>query len=180
MGWLKLDIRSQAGGQPSWARAKLGLKINAITPLWRFPTKASMAPYRATAAAAASPRTSVSNDAANSQRSIDPEVLPGVAVDENLLMRLVRRAGRIVARPALECFEMLLDGGTPHQARLTVLAALTYLLLPVDLIPDFLPAIGFGDDMVALTALLSLCGRHLTPEIRRRAQSRLDRWFPTS
>jgi len=107
-------------------------------------------------------------------------VLPGVAVDENLLMRLVRRAGRSVARPALECFEMLLDAGTPHQARLTVLAALTYLLFPVDLIPDFLPAIGFGDDMVALTALLGLCGRHLTPEIRRRAQSRLDRWFPIS
>ena len=139
-----------------------------------------MAPYPATAAAAPSAKTSVSNGAAQSQRSIDPEVLPGVAVDENLLMRLVRRAGRTVARPALECFEMLLDGGTPHQARLTVLAALTYLLLPVDLIPDFLPAIGFGDDMVALTALLSLCGRHLTPEIRRRAQSRLDRWFPTS
>jgi len=127
-----------------------------------------------------SPKTTASYDAAPTQPSIDPEVLPGVAVDENLLMRLVRRAGRSVARPALECFEMLLDAGTPHQARLTVLAALTYLLFPVDLIPDFLPAIGFGDDMVALTALLGLCGRHLTPEIRRRAQSRLDRWFPIS
>jgi uncharacterized membrane protein YkvA (DUF1232 family) len=137
-----------------------------------------MAASPAAASAAPSPRTSVSTDAAHNQRSIDPEVLPGVAVDENLLMRLVLRAGRTVARPALECLEMLLDGGTPHQVRLTVLAALTYLLLPVDLIPDFLPAIGFGDDMVALTALLSLCGRHLTPDIRRRAQSRLDRWFP--
>jgi len=127
-----------------------------------------------------SPKTTASSDAAPTQPSIDPEVLPGVAVDENLLMRLVRRAGRSVARPALECFEMLLDAGTPHQARLTVLAALTYLLFPVDLIPDFLPAIGFGDDMVALTALLGLCGRHLTPEIRRRAQSRLDCWFPIS
>ena len=126
------------------------------------------------------PKTTASPDAAHTQPIIDPEVLPGVAVDQNLLMRLVRLAGRTVARPALECFEMLLDGGTPHQARLTVLAALTYLLLPVDLIPDFLPAIGFGDDMVALTALLGLCGRHLTPEIRRRAQSRLDRWFPIS
>ncbi|MCX5954436.1 MAG: DUF1232 domain-containing protein [Cyanobacteria bacterium] len=137
-----------------------------------------MAASPAAASAAPSPKTSAPTDAANRQRSIDPEVLPGVAVDENLLIRLVRRAGRTVARPALECFEMLLDGDTPHQARLTVLAALTYLLLPVDLIPDFLPAIGFGDDMVALTALLGLCGRHLTPAIRRRAQSRLDRWFP--
>jgi uncharacterized membrane protein YkvA (DUF1232 family) len=73
---------------------------------------------------------------------------------------------------------MLVDGSTPHQARLTVLAALTYLVLPLDLIPDFIPAAGFSDDMVALTALLGLCTRHLTPAIKLRAQSKLDRWFP--
>ena len=107
-------------------------------------------------------------------------MLEGTVVDESLLARLLRRAGRTVARPALECFELLLDGGTPHQARLTMLAALTYLLVPVDLIPDFIPATGFGDDMVALTALLGLCSRHLTPAIRQRAQRRLDEWFPPS
>ena len=75
---------------------------------------------------------------------------------------------------------MLIDGATPHQARLTVLAALTYLVLPLDLIPDFIPAAGFSDDLVAITALLGLCSRHLTPDIRERAQRRLDLWFPTN
>ena len=69
---------------------------------------------------------------------------------------------------------------TPPRVRLTVLAALTYLLLPLDLIPDFIPAAGFSDDMVALTALLGLCSTHRTPAIRARAQRRLDRWFPLS
>ena len=114
----------------------------------------------------------------NGQTSIDAQVLDSTVVDEALLVRLLRRAGRTIARPALECFELLLDGATPHQARLSVLAALTYLLLPIDLIPDFIPAAGFSDDMVALTALLGLCGRHLTPAIKLRAQRRLDRWFP--
>jgi len=114
----------------------------------------------------------------NGQTSLTPDVLAGTVVDEALLVRLLRRAGRTIARPALECFEMLIDGGTPHQARLTVLAALTYLLLPLDLIPDFIPAAGFSDDLVALTALLGLCTRHLTPAIRERAQRRLDAWFP--
>jgi len=114
----------------------------------------------------------------NGQTSLQADVLDGTAVDEALLVRLLRRAGRTIARPALECFEMLVDGGTPHQARLTVLAALTYLLLPLDLIPDFIPAAGFSDDLVALTALLGLCTRHLTPAIRGRAQRRLDLWFP--
>ena len=115
--------------------------------------------------------------------SIDVEVMDdgqssGSPVNEAVLLRLLRRAGRVIARPALECFELLVDGGTPHQVRVTVLAALTYLLLPLDLIPDFIPAAGFSDDLVALTALLGLCSRHLTPEIRERAQRRLDRWFP--
>jgi uncharacterized membrane protein YkvA (DUF1232 family) len=119
----------------------------------------------------------------NGQTTIDAQVLDSTVVDEAvvdeaLLVRLLRRAGRTIARPALECFELLLDGATPHQARLSVLAALTYLLLPIDLIPDFIPAAGFSDDMVALTALLGLCGRHLTPAIKLRAQRRLDRWFP--
>ncbi len=114
------------------------------------------------------------------QDPVDAEVLESSVVDEALLVRLLRRAGRTIARPAFECLELLLDGGTPPQVRLTVLAALTYLLLPLDVIPDFIPAAGFSDDMVALTALLGLCSTHRTPAIRARAQGRLDRWFPLS
>ncbi len=114
------------------------------------------------------------------QPTISAEVLQEDLVQEGVLARLLRRAGRTVARPALDCYEMVVDGATPHQARLTVLAALTYLMVPLDLIPDFLPAAGFTDDMVALTALLGLCSRHITPAIRSRAKDRLERWFPLS
>jgi uncharacterized membrane protein YkvA (DUF1232 family) len=114
------------------------------------------------------------------QPAIPAEVLQEDLVQEGVLARLLRRAGRTIARPALECYEMLVDGATPHQARLTALAALTYLMVPLDLIPDFLPAAGFSDDMVAITALLGLCSRHITPTIRTRAKDRLDRWFPLS
>ncbi|MGB7564247.1 MAG: DUF1232 domain-containing protein [Prochlorococcaceae cyanobacterium] len=120
---------------------------------------------------------SSANDAAD---PVDAEVLESTVVDEGTLRQLLRRAGRLLARPAVECLELLLDGDTPYQVRFTMLAALTYLLLPLDLIPDFIPAAGFSDDLVALTALLGLCGRHLTPEIRLRAQRKLDRWFPPS
>ncbi|MEX1317391.1 MAG: DUF1232 domain-containing protein [Synechococcaceae cyanobacterium] len=120
---------------------------------------------------------SVNADPANPD-SVDAEVLDSSVVDEALLLRLLRRAGRLVARPALECLELLLDPDTPSSAKVTVLAALTYLLMPLDLIPDFIPAVGFSDDLVALTALLGICGRHRTEAIRTRAQRRLDRWFP--
>jgi uncharacterized membrane protein YkvA (DUF1232 family) len=112
------------------------------------------------------------------QPALEAEVIGGTAVDEGLLQRLLRRAGRTIARPVLQCYELLIDGSTPHQARLTVLAALTYLLVPLDLIPDLLPVVGFSDDLVAITTLLGVLGRYRTPSIRQRAKRRLDRWFP--
>jgi len=109
---------------------------------------------------------------------LDAQVLDSTEVDEGALRRLLRRAGRTLARPALECLELLLDAKTPPQVRITMVAALTYLLVPMDLIPDFIPAAGFSDDLVALTALLGLCSTHMNEEIRIRAQRKLDRWFP--
>jgi len=109
---------------------------------------------------------------------VDAQVLESTEVNEVVLLKLLRRAGRTLARPALECLELLLDPHTPAPAKLTVLAALTYLLVPLDLIPDFIPAAGFSDDLVAVTALLGLCSRHRTPAVQLRAQRRLDQWFP--
>ena len=109
---------------------------------------------------------------------IDAEVLDSDVIDESAFRQLLNRAGRSVARPAVEALEMLLDPATPAQTRLTLLTALTYLLIPTDLIPDLLPVAGFSDDLVAITAVLGLCRNHITPEIRQRAQRRLDQWFP--
>ena len=109
---------------------------------------------------------------------VDAQVLESTEVDEAVLLKLLRQAGRTLARPALECLVLLLDPQTPAPAKLTVLAALTYLLVPLDLIPDFIPAAGFSDDLVAVTALLGLCNRHRTPAVQLRAQRRLDSWFP--
>ena len=108
----------------------------------------------------------------------EADVIDSTVIDEGMFQRLLRRAGRTIAAPALEALEMVMDQATPPQARLTMLAALTYLLIPTDLIPDFLPIAGFSDDLVALTAVIGLCNKHITPEIRLRAQRRLDRWFP--
>ena len=109
---------------------------------------------------------------------VDAEVIDSSVIDEGNLRRLLRKAGRGVARPALEVLELLMDPATPPKARLTLLAALTYLVMPADLVPDFLPIAGFSDDLVALTAVIGLWRHHLTDDIRLRAQRKLDRWFP--
>ena len=50
--------------------------------------------------------------------------------------------------------------------------------MPLDLLPDFMPVIGFSDDFVALTAVLSIWSKYMTPAIRIRAEEKLNKLFP--
>ncbi len=115
----------------------------------------------------------------NSNREVyEAEVLESSVIDEGVLKKILLKAGRAIAQPALEGFELILDNSTPPQVRISMIGALTYLIIPIDLIPDFIPASGFSDDLVALTAVISLWQHHITPEIKIRAKSKLDKWFP--
>ena len=115
----------------------------------------------------------------NSNKDVfEAEVLESTVVEEGVLKKVLLRAGRAIAKPALEGFELIMDNSTPPQVRISMMGALTYLIVPVDLIPDFIPASGFSDDLVALTAVISLWQHHITPEIKFRAKSKLDKWFP--
>ena len=126
----------------------------------------------------AGPRKPGDRQEPGAPETIEAEVLGSAEIDEGLLWKLLRRAGRSVARPAIECLELVLDANTPLQVRLSMVAALTYLVMPLDLIPDFIPVAGFGDDVVAMTALLSLYRTHMSEAVRARAQRKLDQWFP--
>ncbi len=108
----------------------------------------------------------------------EAEVLESSVIDEGVLKKILLKAGRAIAQPALEGFELIIDNSTPAQVKLSIMGALTYLIVPVDLIPDFIPASGFSDDLVALTAVISLWQHHITPEIKFRAKSKLEKWFP--
>ena len=115
----------------------------------------------------------------NSNKEVfEAEVLESSVIEESLLKKILLTAGRTIAQPALEGFELIKDNSTPPQVRISMIGALTYLIVPVDLIPDFIPASGFSDDLVALTAVISLWQHHITPEIKFRAKCKLDEWFP--
>ena len=108
----------------------------------------------------------------------EAEVLESSVINEGVLKKILLRAGRVIAQPALEGFELIIDNSTPPQVRISIMGALTYLIVPFDLIPDFIPASGFSDDLVALTAVISLWQHHITPEIKFRAKSKLNKLFP--
>ena len=114
----------------------------------------------------------------NKEKDYDAEVLESSSFDENIIIKILLKAGRTIAKPALEVLEMSIDPNTPGQVRVSLLAALAYLIMPFDLFPDFMPIVGFSDDFVALTAILSIWSKYMTPAIRIRAERKLNKLFP--
>ena len=114
----------------------------------------------------------------NKEKIYEAEVLESSAVEENIIIKILIKAGRTIAKPSLEVLEMAIDPLTPSQVRISLMAALAYLIMPFDLFPDFMPLVGFSDDFVALTAVLSIWSRYMTPAIRARAERKLNKLFP--
>jgi len=52
------------------------------------------------------------------------------------------------------CRLLYTDPGTPKLAKILLWVSLAYALSPIDLIPDFLPVIGYLDDIIILPFLL--------------------------
>lgn len=67
-----------------------------------------------------------------------------------------------------------LDRDTPLKVRGTLLAALAYFVMPVDMIPDFILGFGFTDDAAVLMAAIAAIRGHIKPAHRRMAREALE------
>ena len=120
----------------------------------------------------------IKNSYQSNQKIYEAEVIDSSTIDSNIILKILIKAGRSIAKPALEVLEMAIDPLTPTNVRISLIASLAYLIMPLDLLPDFMPVIGFSDDFVALTAVLSIWSKYMTPAIRRRAEEKLNKLFP--
>lgn len=79
-------------------------------------------------------------------------------------MKLKERAEKLKTDiPAL--FLSLKDRETPVLAKVFAAVAVVYALSPVDLIPDFIPVLGYLDDLIILPALVVLTVRLIPAEV---------------
>jgi uncharacterized membrane protein YkvA (DUF1232 family) len=80
------------------------------------------------------------------------------------LLRLVPDIVRLLRR-------LVSDRSTPRSVRVTLVVLLGYLLLPIDLVPDFIPVVGYLDDAIIVAIAL----RFVT---KRAGAEALDRHWP--
>ncbi|WP_308365962.1 MULTISPECIES: YkvA family protein [unclassified Microbulbifer] len=66
------------------------------------------------------------------------------------------------------------DPRTPLVAKLVLLAIVAYALSPIDLIPDFIPVLGYLDDLILLPLGIWLAIRLVPPELWRELRARAE------
>jgi uncharacterized membrane protein YkvA (DUF1232 family) len=66
-------------------------------------------------------------------------------------------------------YYLLLDKNIPLKVRSVFIGALGYFVLPTDLVADFLPVIGFTDDIALISYVIANAVEYITPEIKDKA-----------
>lgn len=69
---------------------------------------------------------------------------------------------------------------TPWYAKALGMVVVAYALSPIDLIPDFIPVLGYLDDVLLLPALIWLAIRLVPGSVLQECRARADDWMKTS
>jgi uncharacterized membrane protein YkvA (DUF1232 family) len=93
-----------------------------------------------------------------------------------LRVRLHNWAERL-QRDALTLWFAYRHPQAPLGARLLGAFVVAYALSPIDLIPDFIPIIGYLDDLLLLAGLIWLVFRMLPANVLEESRARADQWL---
>jgi len=93
------------------------------------------------------------------------------------IKRFSRVAGQDLIEKALCLYYAAQRPETPIWAKTVVYSALGYFILPMDLIPDLTPAVGFSDDLGALGLALATIAAYINTDVKDKASEKIKEWF---
>lgn len=95
----------------------------------------------------------------------------------NKVKKFAKMAGLKVIYLVLLLYYVLQSEMVSMTEKAKIYGALGYFILPMDLIPDAIPGVGFTDDFAALVACVIAVSSNITPEIEQQAKDKLADWF---
>lgn len=90
---------------------------------------------------------------------------------------VAKSAGVKVVYLALLLYYALDSSSLSAKDRALIIGALGYFILPLDLVSDLMPAIGFLDDAAILVAIVKLLIVGIDNKVIAQAKSKLSQWF---
>lgn len=92
-------------------------------------------------------------------------------------LETARAWARRVKRDAMTLWFARTHPDTPWHAKALGAFVLAYALSPIDLIPDFIPILGYVDDVILLPALIWLTVRLLPPHVLAESRLKAEKWM---
>ena len=93
------------------------------------------------------------------------------------LPRVARKAGSKLVYCLLLLYYVLKSPTVSRGDKSKIYGALGYFILPLDLLPDFIPMAGYADDLSAVLWALHTVWKNITPEIKAQAAAKTREWF---
>jgi uncharacterized membrane protein YkvA (DUF1232 family) len=93
------------------------------------------------------------------------------------LKKYAQKAGSSVVYAVLLLYYTLQKPEVPAKAKATIIGALGYFILPLDLIPDVMIGVGYTDDLGALGVALFQVAIYMDNDIKKKAKEKLIEWF---
>ena len=93
-----------------------------------------------------------------------------------MLQRLRERA-RALKCDVLSLWFACRDPRTPVLVKVLATLVVAYALSPIDLIPDFIPVLGYLDELILLPAAIWLLRRLLPPPVLEQARRQASDWL---
>jgi len=90
------------------------------------------------------------------------------------VLESLKEHARDLRRQTLALYYAARDPRTPRAARILAGIVVAYALSPIDLIPDFIPVLGYLDDLVLIPVGLRLCLRMIPPHVMDDARREAD------
>lgn len=91
-------------------------------------------------------------------------------------VKIKRLASKLpFAEDLLAAYYCAFDRETPRHVQAALVGAIAYFVVPLDIMPDVLPLLGFTDDAAVLATAIRLVASHIRPEHRAAAHAALTR-----
>ena len=92
-------------------------------------------------------------------------------------MRAARKIGINIIYVGLLLFYTLKRHSTPKWVKTTIIGALGYLIAPFDIFSDFIPFIGYTDDLGVLVLAIIAVSFYISKDVKQKAKAKLNDWF---
>lgn len=89
----------------------------------------------------------------------------------------IQAAGIGLIYKALQLYYAAQNPACPAKVKAGIYAALGYFIVPLDLIPDFTPAVGYADDLSAVGAALAMAQMYIDDSVKQQSKNRIRELF---